>query len=66
MNIAESVMFGALIHCWLYFCSGFKLTLASYPALQNSGNYGIQNFIDRMTRYQDYCRPTTIVFELLR
>lgn len=31
--------------------SGYKITLASYPALQNSGKYGVQSFIDRMTRW---------------
>lgn len=31
--------------------SGYKMKLASYPALQNSGKYGVQSFIDRMTRW---------------
>nr|CAB3267497.1 ceramide glucosyltransferase [Phallusia mammillata] len=31
--------------------NGYKLTLASYPALQNSGNYGIGSFVQRMIRW---------------
>uniref|UniRef100_H2YPF1 ceramide glucosyltransferase n=1 Tax=Ciona savignyi TaxID=51511 RepID=H2YPF1_CIOSA len=31
--------------------SGYKLTLSSHPALQNSGNYGVGKFIERMTRW---------------
>ncbi|XP_078487918.1 ceramide glucosyltransferase [Ciona intestinalis] len=31
--------------------NGYKLTLSSYPALQNSGNYGVGKFIERMTRW---------------
>jgi len=31
--------------------SGYKMQLASYPALQNSGKYGVQSFINRMTRW---------------
>jgi len=31
--------------------SGYKMALASYPAYQNSGNYGVRNFVNRMTRW---------------
>lgn len=31
--------------------NGWKCTLASYPALQNSGNYSVRGFVKRMARW---------------
>ncbi|CAK8680821.1 unnamed protein product [Clavelina lepadiformis] len=46
--------------------NGYKLALASYPACQNPGNYGIRSFVDRMTRWtilRIFMVPLAVILE---